>query len=115
MERVREYGAHVQEWFNNIPAWMEQTSTNIDATMGPIFRPVFKPMNDALARIPAASEPVVATEVAVMLFQVAVLLVLFLRPEYVNIDRPRRRFWYDLRLWTIVSMLPHMIIYRVFD
>lgn len=115
MESVREYSARVQEWFNNIPAWTQEASANIDATMGPIFRPMFRPINEAIARIPTASEPVVATEVAVMLFQVAVLLVLFLRPEYVNIDRPRRRFWYDLRLWTIVSMLPHMIIYRVFD
>ena len=115
MEQLRAFVVRVQETFNSIPAQMEQSSTWINDNFAPYFRLVFDPINDAIARIPDASEPVVATEVAVMLFQIAVLLVLFLRPEYVNVDRPRRRFWYDLRLWTIVSMLPHMIIYRVFD
>ena len=34
-----------------------------------------------------------------------------LRKEYVNLEAPSKRFYCDLRLWTVLSMLPHVIVY----
>jgi hypothetical protein len=34
-----------------------------------------------------------------------------LKKEYVNIERPNKHFWTDLRLWTVISMLPHLVVY----
>ncbi len=34
-----------------------------------------------------------------------------LRKEYVNLEAPSKRFYHDLRLWTVLSMLPHVIVY----
>jgi len=49
---------------------------------------------------------------AVGLFACTVVWVMFiLKKEYVNLDQPKPGFLYDLRLWTLVSMLPHVIIY----
>lgn len=49
---------------------------------------------------------------ALGLFVLTICWVFFvLKKEYVNLDQPKKGILYDLRLWTLVSMLPHMIIY----
>jgi len=37
-----------------------------------------------------------------------------LKRAYVNLDAPGKRIWHDLRFWTIVSMLPHVVVYMYF-
>ena len=37
-----------------------------------------------------------------------------LKKEYVNLEAPNKHFWCDLRLWTVVSMLPHLVVYFFF-
>jgi hypothetical protein len=36
---------------------------------------------------------------------------LILNEKYVNRGRPFKSPWTDLRLWTVVSMLPHVLVY----
>ena len=70
----------------------------------------FDPINEALAMVP----PVWWKVCAVGLFVGAMLWVFSLKKEYVNVDAPSNHWWYDLRLWTILSMLPHVCIYLYF-
>ena len=34
-----------------------------------------------------------------------------LKKEYVNLEAPGKHFWFDLRLWVVLSMLPHVFVY----
>lgn len=52
---------------------------------------------------------------AVGLFLGAIIWVFTLRKEYVNLDAPKPGLLYDLRLWTVVSMAPHILIYIWFN
>ncbi len=40
--------------------------------------------------------------------------VYMLKKEYVNLQAPSKRWWADLRLWTVISMMPHVIVYLFF-
>jgi hypothetical protein len=104
-DHATAYSDRLSEFFTN-------ASNGIDQTFGPAMRALFKPANDLFLAIPPDVAPLVARESAVTLFLAAAFWVCFLRPEYVNLDAPSERFWRDLRLWTIFSMLPHVIIYR---
>jgi hypothetical protein len=80
---------------------------SINDLLGPRLRPFFQaimdPLNDVYmpwARI-----------CAVALFAAAMIWVLTLRPEYVNLDAPRKAWYADLRLWTALAMLPHVLVY----
>ncbi len=37
-----------------------------------------------------------------------------LKREYVNLEAPSKKPWHDLRFWTIVSMVPHLVVYFYF-
>ena len=75
-----------------------------------MLRAIFHPINDLFVPIPGPVWKVCA----VGLFAAAMLWVLLLRKEYVNLDAPRKSLWCDLRLWTVLSMLPHVVIYLWF-
>jgi len=66
--------------------------------------------NAAIGALP----DVTAKLFAVLLFLGGIAVVFILRKEYVNVDRPGDSVLYDLRLWTILSMLPHVVIYLYF-
>lgn len=51
---------------------------------------------------------------AVALFVGAMIWVFSLNRAYVDLDRPNQHIWTDLRVWTIVSMLPHVVVYLWF-
>lgn len=79
----------------------------INDLFGAPLKAVFHPINDALDGVYMPW----ARICAVGLFLAAMLWVLMLRKEYVNIDAPREKWYCDLRLWTGVAMLPHVLIY----
>ena len=89
---------------------MENISQAISDTFGPILRPIFNPLDGPLAATP----PLVWTLSAVGLFVAAMVWVVMLKKEYVNIDSPGDGPRYDLRIWTVISMLPHVIVYLYF-
>ncbi|HOZ48001.1 MAG TPA: hypothetical protein PLO37_25790 [Candidatus Hydrogenedentes bacterium] len=80
----------------------------------PILNPIFSPINDFLVHLDAAA-PVAKRLVTLGLFLGTMLWVYVgLRKQYVNLDAPSNRFWADLRLWTVISMLPHIFVYLYF-
>ncbi len=83
----------MKEWINDL--------------FGAPLKVVFHPMNDAIAGVYMPW----ARVCAVGLFLSAMLWVLLLRKEYVNLDAPKKVWYTDLRLWTILAMLPHVLIY----
>jgi hypothetical protein len=89
---------------------MERISQFVTEVFHPILSPFFAPINAFLGRhyLPWA------TLCALGLFVGAMIWVFTLRREYVNLDAPSRHLWHDLRLWTILSMLPHVIVYLYF-
>lgn len=79
----------------------------INDNMGPLLKPIFHPMNEAISGIYMPW----ARICAVGLFLVAMAWVFTLRKEYVNLDAPSKAWYADLRLWTVIAMVPHVIIY----
>ena len=91
---------------------MEESITAFcDTFFGPVLRPVFQPINTALGQLPDW----VAGWCGVGLFVVAMAWVgLFLNPKSVNRGRPYKSVWTDLRLWTVISMTTHVLVYFYF-
>jgi hypothetical protein len=54
------------------------------------------------------------TVCAVGLFVIVGLWALTLRREYIYLGAPDQARWRDLRIWTILVLLPYIIIYLVF-
>ena len=76
-----------------------------------VLSPFFQPMNVFLGGLPNW----VASVFGVGLFVSAMVWVgLILRNDYVNNGRPYKSIWTDLRLWTCLSMLPHVVVYLYF-
>ena len=75
-----------------------------------VLRAIFNPLDGPLSALP----PLVWTLAACGLFLGAMIWVFTLKKEYVNIDSPGKGPRYDLRFWTVVSMLPHVIVYLYF-
>ena len=89
---------------------METFSQTISDTFGPILRPIFSPLNEPLSALP----PIVWTLAAVGLFASTMIWVFLLKKEYVNVDSPGKGPQYDLRFWTVISMMPHVLVYLYF-
>jgi len=86
-------------------------SAGINETVGPPLRKVFEPLDDYLARgyMPWA-------RIVALGFFIGTMVWVFvgLKRQYVNLEAPSKKIWYDLRFWTIVSMLPHLVVYFYF-
>jgi hypothetical protein len=90
---------------------LESLNSVIDGVFGPPLRWFFGNVNAVLDTVYMPT----ARIVAVGFFIVTMIWVYFgLRKDYVNLEAPSKHFWADLRLWTIVSMLPHIIVYFYF-
>jgi hypothetical protein len=87
----------------------------LTALFGSIFTPVlskfFGPINTFLSSF---FQPV-ATVCAIGMFIGTMIWVgVLLNSRYVNRGRPYKGIWSDLRLWTVISMLPHVLVYLYF-
>ncbi|MCK5861258.1 MAG: hypothetical protein KAH38_02150 [Candidatus Hydrogenedentes bacterium] len=82
-----------------------------EAVFYPVLSKFFHPINTFLN---GYYQPY-ATAAAVIFFLGTMIWVCFiLKESYVNEGRPNKSWWSDLRLWTIVSMLPHVFVYYYF-
>jgi len=82
-----------------------------EAVFYPILSRIFHPINEFLNPI---YQPY-ATIAAIGFFVGTMIWVAFiLKESYVNEGRPYKGWWSDLRIWTIVSMLPHVFVYFYF-
>jgi hypothetical protein len=86
-------------------------SDTITRIFYPVLNPIFAPINQALGAVYMPW----SMYCAVGLFVAAMIWVFTLRKEYVNLDAPGKGISYDLRFWTILSMLPHVIVYFYFS
>ncbi|HPU99168.1 MAG TPA: hypothetical protein PLO53_14600 [Candidatus Hydrogenedentes bacterium] len=77
----------------------------------PLLHPVFSPLNRLLSGVyqPWAMIITLAYFIGTMLW-----VGLVLRPSYVNNGRRQAAWYTDLRLWTVISMLPHLFVYVYF-
>jgi len=91
---------------------MEEMLQNFcKAVFYPVLSPIFTPIDNALRMLPDWASSVCG----VGLFLTAMAWVgLFLNKDYVNRGRPYKSVWTDLRLWTVISMTPHVIVYFYF-
>ncbi|MGI6460258.1 MAG: hypothetical protein ACOX5J_09210 [Candidatus Hydrogenedentales bacterium] len=92
----------------NVPETAPNLITKI---FKPVLQPFFDPINDFLGRYYMPW----ATICALGVFFSAMVGVFLLRKEYVNVDAPKKGFFYDLRVWTIFCMLPHVLVYLYFS
>jgi len=83
----------------------------VTAVFKPILSPFFNPINNMLNAIDPAPWGSIA---ALSLFFGGMIFVFSLKKEYVNLDAPGKGLLYDLRLWTVLSMTPHVIMYLYF-
>jgi len=87
-------------------------SSGINGLFGPMLKPIFHPIDTALASVymPYAQIVAIGYFVGTMIW-----VFMGLKREYVNIEAPSKHVWHDLRFWVIVSMLPHVIVYFYFS
>ena len=83
----------------------------INRIFGPPLRTIFDPFNRMFESISPDTAYLLSKIFVVLLFVIPMIWVFLLKKEYVNIDAPNKRFWNDLRFWTIISMTPQIIIY----
>ena len=83
----------------------------VTAIFKPILSPIFTPINNLLNSIDPAPWGTIG---ALALFFGGMIFVFSLRKEYVNLDAPGKGPLYDLRIWTVLSMTPHVIMYLYF-
>ena len=83
----------------------------INQVLGPLLKSIFHPIDAFLAPL---YEPV--AQICAIGFFVGTMIWVFvgLKREYVNLEAPSKHVWHDLRFWTIVSMLPHIVVYLTF-
>ena len=88
--------------------WLSEAINNV---FGPPLMFIFKPTNDFLASAYMPWARIVAVG-----FFIGTMVWVFvgLKRSYVNLEAPSKRVWHDLRFWTIISMLPHVIVYLYF-
>ena len=84
----------------NFSEWV----TNV---FGPILKPVFHSIDSLFDDIYMPWARLSADA----LFVGAIIWVFTLKKEYVNLDAPSNRWYADLRIWTIVCLLPHIFVY----
>jgi len=80
----------------------------INQFLGPLLKQVFHPIDDLLAGayMPWAKIVALSYFVGTMIW-----VWVGLKKEYVNLEAPSQHLWHDLRFWTVLSMMPHVIVY----
>ncbi|GMV99009.1 MAG: hypothetical protein AMXMBFR84_01480 [Candidatus Hydrogenedentota bacterium] len=88
----------------------ESINKGINAVFGPPLHAVINPIHAVLNNIYMPW----ALICALGMFIGTMIWVYTLNEKYVNLDAPHKGWLYDLRLWTVVSMLPHLVVYLYF-
>ncbi len=71
------------------------------------------PLHDAIDRWLLGIPIAWARYVVVAMFALAAVWVLSLKRDYVYLGAPDTRRWRDLRLWTVVFLIPYIVVYLV--
>ena len=90
---------------------MEEIIAFCSTVFYPVLNPFLAPINKFLSSF---YQPY-ATICAIGMFVCTMLWVcVYLNKSYVNRGRTNTAWWTDLRLWTVISMLPHIAVYCYF-
>lgn len=112
MSAINNFFTAINDWFVALFGAIGDAFVRLCET---VFKPVlivfFGPINTFLGPI---YQPW-ATITAIAFFVGTMIWVCFgLKESYVNMGRPTKVWYTDLRLWTIGSMLPHIFVYFYF-
>lgn len=102
----------INNWFIALFASIGDAFSNLCKTVFyPILIKFFGPINTFLSGIyqPWANIIAIAFFIGTMIW-----VGLILKESYVNVGRPIKAWYTDLRIWTVVSMLPHIFVYFYF-
>jgi len=94
--------------------FMDTAGTAFSNGVTTVFKPILSPIFDPINRFLNAIYLPWATYFSLGLFVAGMIWVFTLKKQYVNLDAPGKGLLYDLRLWTIISMTPHVIVYVYF-
>ena len=83
----------------------------VNAIFGPVLRSTLKPINDMFTDI---FQPWAMIVTLTFFFLTMLWVCLILKPSYLAKDAPSKAIWCDLRVWTVVSMMPHVVVYFFF-
>jgi hypothetical protein len=83
----------------------------MEAALAKFFYPILKPFFSAIDYVLSPVYMPWARVAALGLFALAILFVFLLNEKYVNLDSPKKDIWHDLRFWTILCLLPHIVVY----
>ena len=73
----------------------------------PFFEAVFTPLNGMLAAIPFEA----ARWVTCGFLLLSIVGVMLLKRDYIFLGAREEKWYLDLRLWTVVFVLPYVLIY----
>jgi len=94
---------------------IERFEAALNSFCGDVFYPVLSKVFDPINRLLSPIYQPWATMVAICFFVGTMIWVaVVLREAYVNNGRPFKAWYTDLRLWTVLSMLPHVFVYFYF-
>ena len=83
----------------------------VNTYLGPLLRGFFHPINNFVGNYYMPWARVFALGFFILTM---VWVYVGLKNDYVNRHAPSRKPWHDLRVWTVLSMLPHLIVYFYF-
>ena len=86
---------------------LEEFSEWIRATFGPPLKSLHEPIDIWLGSLPMS----VAMGCAIGLFVIAGLWVWTLRRDFIFRGAPGQEWWRDLRLWSMLVLLPYITVY----
>lgn len=89
---------------------IEQLTAWLHSWLTPILRDLLAPLDRFLSGL----SPSAGRVCAVTLFVVAAVWAMRLKKEYVYLGAPDRAAWRDLRIWTVVFLLPYIVVYSFF-
>ena len=89
----------------------EKLGKGVDWVLGDALRWFFHPINDFMGSFYMPWARIVALGFFILTM---VWVYVGLKKEYVNLQAPSNKPWHDLRIWTILSMLPHLVVYFYF-
>jgi len=87
--------------------WWEEFCAFLRQVLGPPLKSFHEPIDQWLGSLPMS----VAMVCAIGLFVVAGAWVWTLRREFIFRGAPDHQWWRDLRLWSMVVLLPYIAVY----
>ena len=93
--------------FSRLRIWIEELTEWLNSWLTPILRDLLGPLDRFLAEL----SPNVGRVCAVTFFIIAAIWAVRLKKEYVYLGAPDTAPWRDLRIWTVVFLVPYVVIY----